>query len=53
MEIVVFEGIKERGPIRQVAYIIMYILIYGYIYLYNILGVCLSGGGGVGGPPWG
>jgi hypothetical protein len=25
-----------------------------YIYLYNILGVCISGGGGGGGgPPWG
>jgi hypothetical protein len=31
MEIVVLEGIKEPKPLRQVAYIIMYIFIYGYI----------------------
>jgi hypothetical protein len=30
----------------------MYVRMCGYIYIYNILGVCLFGGGG-GHPPWG
>jgi hypothetical protein len=38
MEIVVFfEGIKERGPICEIAYIIMNILVYGYIIIIIII----------------
>jgi hypothetical protein len=37
MEIVVFEGIKERGPICEIAYIIMHILVYGYIIIIIVI----------------